>query len=160
MHGVLWDSGVRIGTLVAILKGQERIRGLEWSYVDLGGASIRIVAENQKQKRDQSFRLHADTAAALRAMQPRHKRYVFPWPFCEGTLYNRYERILERAELPHGRRDKFHRMRRSVASWYKAAGGDATELLGHSDPRVTKCYLDPLITGSKQASDVLFRPAG
>lgn len=156
LHGVLWDTGVRIGTLVAIPKG--RRRGLEWSFVDLHDGSVRIVAETQKQWADQAFRLHADTVAALRAQKPRHKRFVFPWPHCEGTLYNRYKRILERAELPHGPRDKFHRMRRTVASWYEHAGGNATELLGHSSRRVTMGYLDPLIVQRRHAADVLFRP--
>lgn len=159
LHGCLWDSGVRIGALVKVLSDSRR-RGLEWTYLDLGGRSMRIVAETQKQRADQVFRLHADTAAALRDMKPRHSRYVFPWPWCEGTLYNRYGKILERADLPCGPRDKFHRMRRSVASWYEAAGGNATKLLGHSARKVTAHYLDPLIVGEVQASDLLFRPRG
>lgn len=157
LHGVLWDTGVRIGGLVAIMRGK-RLKGLEWSFVDLHDGSVRIIAENQKQRVDQAFRLHPDTVDALRAQKPRHKRFVFPWPHCEGTLYNRYRRILERAELPHGPRDKFHRMRRTAASWYEHAGGNATELLGHSSRRVTIGYLDPLIVQRRHAADVLFRP--
>lgn len=158
-HGVLWDTAVRIGTLVAVMKGKANIRALEWSHVDLYDGTVRIIAEHQKQRADQSFRLHADTVAAMREMKPRHRKYVFPWPHSEGTLYNRYRKILERAELPHGPRDKFHRMRRSVASWYEAAGGNATELLGHSSRKVTtEHYVDPLIAGQRHACDVLFRP--
>ena len=158
LHGVLWDTGARIGVIVAILKGKGRITGLEWVQIDLHERTVLLVAEHQKQKADQRFPLHADTATALLLHQrPRHDRWVFPWPWCEGTLYNRYKHILRRADLPAGRRDKFHKMRRSVASWYEAAGGNATDLLGHSSRKVTRAYLDPLIVGPKQPADVLFR---
>ena len=59
---------------------------------------------------------------------------------------------------PATRRDKFHKIRRTVASYFKKAGGDATELLGHSGPEVTKAYIDKTIVGKVHASDLLFRP--
>lgn len=157
LHGVIWDSGVRIGAVVAILKGKPKLTGLEWERVDLHERTIMVIAEHQKHKGDQRFSLHADTAGSLDKQRPRHDRWVFPWPWCEATLYGHYKRILKRADLPCGRRDKFHRMRRSVASWYEAAGGNATDLLGHSARKVTMCYLDPLIVGPKGPADVLFR---
>jgi integrase len=49
-------------------------------------------------------------------------------------------------------------MRRSVASHYEAAGGNATELLGHSSRSVTLAYLDPRIVPQQHAVDLLFRP--
>lgn len=160
VHGVLWDSGARIGVVVAIQKGKPKLTGLEWQHTDLIGRTVLYPAEHQKQRADQRFALHADTAAALKLQLPRDRRWVFPWPWCEATLYNRYSAILERAGLPTSRRDKFHRMRRSVASWYEAAGGNATALLGHSARKVTENYLDALIVGDKRACDVLFRPTG
>ena len=62
--------------------------------------------------------------------------------------------------LPSDRRHKFHAMRRTVASFYEAAGGNATELLGHSTRDVTRThYLDPRVVGQGvNACDVLFRP--
>lgn len=84
---------------------------------------------------------------------------IFEADFCPATIYNRYRKILEEAGLPTDRNHKFHCLRRSVASYFEAVGGDATKLLGHSTRRVTeKSYLDPTITETKHASDLLFRP--
>ena len=47
------------------------------------------------------------------------------------------------------------RMRRSVASHYKAAGGDATELVDHTSRKVTQAYLDPRIVKRVQEMDLL-----
>ncbi len=144
---VMWDSGLRIGALMKA----------EWGDVD--GEFILIRAETQKDKEEQRFKLHRDTLKALGRLGKRAGR-IFKWPYCWTTLWKRYDKLLEKAGLPHGRRDKFHRVRRSVASWFEACGGNATDLLGHSDRRVTMAYLDPDITGKPQASDVLFRPDG
>ena len=83
---------------------------------------------------------------------------IFPWPFCPTHIYYHYKRILRRAGLPTDRDCHFHRIRKSVASWYEAAGGNVTELLDHSARRVTRAYLDPRIVTHQQAADVLFRP--
>jgi integrase len=52
---------------------------------------------------------------------------------------------------------KFHAMRRTAASHFAAAGGDASHFLGHSSPRITeKYYLDPRIADTgPQPCDVL-----
>lgn len=60
--------------------------------------------------------------------------------------------------LPDNRLYKFHAIRKSVASHYEAAGGNATELLGHTSRKITRAYLDPRIVRKKSAIDVLFRP--
>jgi integrase len=147
LHGVLWDSGARIGALLAA----------EWSDIDWERGELLLRAEHQKQKADQRFKLHPDTVAMLTLM--RHKSGpLFPWPTSRANLWDHYKRILRNAGLPHDRRSKFHRMRRSVASWYEHAGGNATRLLGHSSRKVTEAYLDESITGRPQASELLFRP--
>ena len=127
LHNVLWDSGARIG---ATMK-------LRWEQVDLHDASLVMLAETQKQADDQAFPLHPNTVAALRRIVKPERDLVFPWPYHRDSLWNHYSRILKRAGLPHGRRDKFHRMRRSAASHFEAAGGNATDLLGHSSRRIT-----------------------
>lgn len=100
-----------------------------------------------------------DTIEALRAIRLPKEPRIFPWPYTPNYLWNRFDGLLQRAGLPHDARSKFHRIRRSVASYFEAAGGDATNLLGHSDRKVTrKHYLDRRIVQEKQASDVLFRP--
>jgi hypothetical protein len=85
---------------------------------------------------------------------------VFEWPYCKTYLWLMYGKLLKQAGLPSGRRDKFHKIRRSVASWFEVAGGNATELLGHSGREITRVYLDPTICQKPQAADRLFRPGG
>jgi integrase len=106
---------------------------------------------------DKLIRLGDDTQAALdRIRQPRRK-LLFPWRRTPNTLYYHYGQLLRRAGLPDDGRCKFHRMRRSVASYYESAGGNATELLGHTSRRTTQGYLDPRIVTTTQPCDVLDR---
>lgn len=144
-----WDSGERIGALLA----------LRWSYLAQDGW-LHVPAEARKGKRkDMTYRLAPDTLDALSAIRQPAREYIFPWPYDENYIFNRFEQILERAKLPTDRKSKFHRMRRSVASHYEAAGGNATRLLGHEDRRTTiRSYLDPRIVSQSQAIDLLFRP--
>lgn len=147
---VIWDSGERVGAVAA----------LRWEHVSLSTGWLTVPYDLRKGKRaDKLYRLAPDTIEALRAMRLPKESRVFPWPYTPNYLWNRFDRLLQRAGLPHDARSKFHRIRRSVASYFEAAGGDATNLLGHSDRKVTrKHYLDRRIVQDKQASDVLFRP--
>jgi len=149
---VCWDTGERIGGVIHLL----------WRDVDLVGGWVLSPAEIRKGKKaDRLYKLAADTVTALRAIRPARVLVddpVFPWPYGHTYLWDAYGRLLRRAGLPHDSRSKFHRIRRSVASYYEAAGGNATELLGHSCRRVTKRYLDPRIVERRFAVDLLFRP--
>lgn len=148
LHLVAWDSAERISAMM----------GLQWSMIDLQGGWLHVPAELRKGKRkDRLFKLSDATVAALYAIRFPPRDDVFPWPYCRTYLWTKYEPILKAAGLPVNRRSKFHRMRKSVASHYEAAGGDATKLLGHSARKVTLGYLDPRIVKEKQASDILFR---
>ena len=134
IHLVIWDTGERIGAVMA----------LRCDDLDFEGRWLHIRAETRKgKKRGRMQRLGEDTVAHLRKMIEPRRELLFPFPSTKETVYNHYERILQRAGLPSGRRDKFHRMRRTVASYFKAAGGDATELLDHTSRTVTQAYLDP-----------------
>lgn len=149
LHEVLWWSGgERIG---AVLQ-------LRWSDVDLDSGWLIVPAEVRKfQTEDKSAELPPSCIEALRAIEQPKRELIFPFPRC--LLYKRYRQLLKRAGLPHGRKDKFHRIRRSAASWFEAGGGDATKLLGHSARRVTTTsYLDPRIAKQVQAASVLFAP--
>lgn len=147
---VCWDTGERIGAILSI----------GWEHVDLDTGWLLIPAELRKGKsKDMTYRLAPDTVEFLRLM-PRcsQRRVLFHWPYSVGYLWQKYGLILAAANLPQGRRDKFHRIRRSVASHFEAAGGNATNLLGHSQRATTMIYLDPKIVGAEQATDKLFRP--
>jgi|ERR1700690_2884339 integrase len=92
----------------------------------------------------------------LKRIQQPVRELVFDMPIHYASLFYKYKRILKLAELPHGRDSMFHRMRKSVASHYEKAGGNATALLGHSSRSVTKKYIDPTISSPKPAAEVLF----
>lgn len=95
---------------------------------------------------------------SLQTIHRERNTRVFPWPYTDTYLWRKYEALLNRAGLPSDRAHKFHCVRKSVASYFEAAGGNATELLGHSSRRITRRYLDPRVVSPPQASDVLFRP--
>lgn len=151
---VIWDSGQRIGAVME----------LHWADVDLKTGWVVFPAETVKGGRaDDAHKLAQDTMIVLsriavaRRSKPDGK--VFAWPYTPNYLWVRYTRLLKAAGLPTDARSKFHRVRRSVASYFEFAGGDATKLLGHTDRKTTvRHYLDPRIVQDKQASDVLWRP--
>lgn len=149
---ILWDTGERIGA----------IRDLAWSHVDLRRGWLHVPAKFRKGGReDKVYRLASETLSILRESKKSKPRdLLFPWPYSDTYLWRMFGKLLKSAGLESGARDKFHRLRRSVASHYEAAGGDATELLGHSERKVTtKHYLDPRIVGvAKPACELLFRP--
>lgn len=146
LHLAMWDTGERITALLSA----------KWELLE--GPWITIPAEQRKGKRkDMVYRLAPGTLEELQEIRNPERQLIWPWPYCRSYLWVRYKLIRKRAGLPVDRRSSFHRMRRSVASWYEAAGGNATELLAHESRRVTQSYLDPRITGQRQASDLLFR---
>lgn len=132
---VLCSTGARIS---AVLKAH-------WSQVDFETGTLLLLAEHQKQKADQLFVLHPDTLAKLRKIQTPERELIFPWPGSRDYLWKKYEGILRDTGLPHDRRHKFHAIRKSVATYYEMAGGNATALLGHSARSVTEQYIDPKI---------------
>ena len=148
----LWDSGARIGEILAI----------RWEWLNLETGYVNIPAEVRKGgTQDMAYVLHADTLALIKSMASPARERVFSWPLCEASLYLHYKSILKNAGLPCGRKDKFHKIRRSVASHLQAGGHNASQVLGHSSAEVTKAsYLDPSIVGMVSPSAVLFRPDG
>ena len=150
LHLVLLFTGERISAVVS----------LRWDQVDLKARWMMLTAEQRKgKKRDKEWPLPEVVIAALVQLKKTAKTpLVFERDFCMGTLYNRYAKILLRAKLPTDRNSKFHRMRKSTASHFAAAGGNPTELLDHSGPRVTRKYLDRRIVREKSAADLLSAP--
>lgn len=141
-----YDTGERASALVS----------LRWDCVR--GCSVLFRAEDRKgRRRDIMREISVQTADALLAIKGdrRPDQQVFPWPRSRSYLWKRLEIILKRAGLPAGRKDKFHRIRKTTASYYEAAGGSAQWLLDHSDPATTRKYLDPRIVKGRAAPDVI-----
>lgn len=144
----MYDSGERCTSVIST----------PWRNVRDG--AIVFVAENRKGKRRDILREISDeTQAALDQIRGSRTAndLVWPWPRCKSYLWRRLEIILKRAGLPHGRKDKFHKIRKTTASYYEAAGGSAQRLLDHADPATTRKYLDPRVVKGVAAPDVLPR---
>jgi integrase len=150
LHYVIWNTGERISAVL----------DLRWTDFDLDGRWVTFRAESRKGKGEDLTHQIADyTAEALRAINRPKRDEVFPWPLQRNYLWSVYGRLLKRAGLPCGRGDKFHRLRRTVATQYQLLGGDASRMLGHQSPRVTeRHYLDPRVIRRQQAVDLLMKP--
>jgi integrase len=151
---VIYDSGLRITATMRLV----------WDDVDFLARALWVRAETQKQRAAQYLDLSEETFAALDAIRTPDRDLVFPWPWDRNvanwpTLDKHYRRILQAAGLPIGRGDLFHRIRRTNASYIKAAGGNPTERLGHSSEAITRRYLDPSIAQSARQSELLPRPS-
>lgn len=147
LHWTIWSTGERIGAVLAVPK----------SHCNLSRAELYVPSNFRKGRRKpRLYPLLPQAVNLLRQFDDVDRQLLFPFPFDRTTLYNRYKRILKAAGLPTDRKCKFHKIRRSVASYIEAAGGNATDWLDHSGRRVTRrSYLDPRICGENNAARLL-----
>ncbi|MFH1267452.1 MAG: tyrosine-type recombinase/integrase [Planctomycetota bacterium] len=138
---VLYRTGLRRRAAMQIERG----------HVDLRTGWLFVPGENQKQKVDQRFRLPDDALDAIRKIWLPTRRLLFPWPSCSRQVFVQFGNVLRRGGLPCTRKDKFHKIRKTTASYIaKVAGVEAAgRQLGHSGVNVTKRYIDPTIAYSK-----------
>lgn len=131
---VLWESAERVGAVLAC------------APADFSPPRLYVRAENRKGgKRDRYYTLSPQTCALV--SQAAGTSRLFEWPGCASHLWQRFKKIVSRAGLNSGRDSAFHALRRSAASHYEAAGGDAAALLDHSSRRITRrWYLDRRLT--------------
>ena len=139
------DTGERIGALIEC----------RWDWLE--GDWLIIPAEVRKGKhRDRHYLLGSGTILRLHELRKQaNSDRMFLWPYCSMYLWRKFGDILEAAGLPSGRRDKFHRLRRTCASVIHAAGLDATEALDHTHRRTTQAYLDPRFKREDQPSKII-----
>lgn len=130
---VAFETGERRGALVA----------LRWSEVDLDGQQITFLAETRKgRSRDIVRAISQSLADELREHRSAPGDLVWRYPGQLHSLYAAWNLIRKRAGV-HVR--GLHSVRKASASYLAAAGGDASQHLGHSNPRTTAVYLDPSI---------------
>lgn len=125
----------------------------DWENVNLDELWIRSPGVNRKGgRKGMVYPITQAVAESLRKIK-RSSGLVFAHPWkAMATFYGRLKRISERAGLPSGRRWKLQCIRRSHASYFKRAGGDATEKLGHDSPKTTReGYIDPTIANDNDA---------
>ena len=148
-----YDSGLRLNTLLS----------LRTEDLDPERGIVFVHFEDQKHKADQVFRLHPDTLAAIAETGVDDRELLFPIPWkTYKPLSPRYKAILNRAGLPFGHRDLFHKLRRTHGTFvFDVAGEDAAiESLGHASRQVARAsYIDMRkVTRHQFAADVLPRP--
>lgn len=148
------NTGVRISAIMAI----------ESAKLNLATGEVFVKAETQKQNADQRFELKPEVVQVLALIQPWRHRCVFDdWPFDRQkslswpALEDHYEQILAAAGLPTTRHDKFHKLRKTFATFICAEAGPivAQAMLGHSHMSVTKRYLDKSKLPGQSARDLL-----
>lgn len=146
-----YDTGLRRSAAVAV----------RFDEIDFTTGMLRVPAERMKNGVEQFFKLHHQTIEAILSTLPPKRKQLFPWPFVhQGAFYKRFRTILKRAGLPVGKKDLFHKIRRTTASHTARLLGEgvASMQLGHQDPTTIKRYIDPRFTARHDASDFLPRP--
>ncbi len=133
--------------LAFILKTAERYgaaRQLRWDWVNLTTGVVSIPANVRKGHRKHAvYHLEPEVVALLKKIQSPKRELVFPWHRSDGTYYNVYGRILERAGLPNDKKHKTHSLRATHATLMTILGGDASRSLGHGDRMTTdRHYID------------------
>lgn len=116
----------------------------EW--IDLDNAIVQIPAAVRKGRRKNAcYHLWPEVVPLLReVLRPSPNReLVWPWPWHEGTFYNRLGRICLDAGWPDDHKHKIHSLRVAHATYRHIAGGDATRQLMHGESATTeKHYID------------------
>jgi len=130
---VAFETGERRGALMA----------LRWSEVDLEGLQVAFLAETRKgRSRDIVRAISQGLADQLSLHRAAPGDLVWRYPGKPHSLYASWDLLRKRAGVQvRG----LHSIRKSSASYLAAAGGNASEHLGHSNPRTTAVYLDPSI---------------
>lgn len=152
----------RTFNLVVVVTGERTGATLALRIEWLRGTVLSVPGHVRKEKQPMTYVLpDVVHAAVIAVIGERRTGLIFERSFCLGTFYYRYGRILRRAKLSDDRRSKPQQLRRSFASHYEAAGGNATDALGHSSRKLTRTsYLDRSITESESASSVVAKRLG
>lgn len=144
---VCYDTGERISAVMS-LRGR-----------DIRGCNIIFRAEGRKGgRRDILREISVECADALLAVRRGPDDFAIPWGYSYTCVWRFLKQILKRAGLPSDRKSKFHRVRKTTASYYEAAcgPGSAQRLLDHASSKTTRAYLDPrIVPQAKPAPNVL-----
>lgn len=130
----VYDTSLRVGCLMKIPA----------TALLAGECRLLVPGEFQKGGTDTYQTLHPDTSEKLQRLSRADSDRLFPWPYAREELWRRLESlILAPAGLPHGRRDKFHRLRRtSYTMVAKAFGVEAASRHAAHKQDLSRFYLD------------------
>ena len=142
-----WETAERIGSHMA----------LRWRDVDTAQRIVIFPAEGRKgATRDILRAISEDQCKWLEQIRGKPEDLVWPWRADKSTLWHHFGLLCKRAGVTNR---GFHGLRKSAASYMALAGGDATQLLDHSNPAITKAhYIDVTIAKPKQTAIDLLPP--
>lgn len=145
----VYDTSLRIGCLMRSTLDQ----------LDSDTCSLTIPGRLQKGRRETCQPLHPDTFALLVSLQRTDNR-LFPWPYRREELWRKFRAILSDAGLPHGRRDQFHKIRRTSYTMVAVQFGIATasEHAAHTRD-MSANYLDKRFLQRESPLTALPRPS-
>lgn len=164
---VLWDDRHWTALILTIYDTSLRITALMKSKrtdLDLLHGILTTDAAIQKEDADGVHELHAGTLAAISRLPEPKRELLFDFPLKMRQIWKKYADILKAAGLPHGSRDKFHKIRRTSYTYTYALMGpeEATRHAGHSGD-LSQYYLDTSLCRrvAKKASpaNVIPRPS-
>lgn len=142
----MFQTGERVGAVLAI----------RWREVDLERRTLTFLAATRKGHRETITRAISEQLCDLMAMQQRPADCLV-WPWLQdrkiGSAYASLRVLCRTAGVPY---HPFHSIRKSTASYLKAAGISAKKQLGHaSEEMAENHYYDERITGVESALDYL-----
>lgn len=134
---VCWETGLRYTALLLL-----RSVDVVW---ESGGLFCQ--ADTQKDKEAMWFPLPPHVLEAVREIYDPARELLFPRDVTIDCVGRWFRNILNQSGIyaPKGCGQRFHRFRRSKASYTEAMGGNPTRALGHSGRSVTERYFDPRI---------------
>lgn len=148
---VAYWTGARIGSLLCCRQ------------CDYSDGWLTIRGANQKNRRGQRLQLPGHGRSRVDRLVAYRTDPLWLWPHCRRYLFAVCRRIVELAGLPCPKagRQLFHRLRRTNLSYCAAADlALAQRQAGHASAETTRRhYLDPRISGERQAAAVLPVPA-
>jgi integrase len=145
-----WESGLRVNALLSIVSFD--------MLLEQGGFYCQ--AEKQKDAEADWYPLSPATLELIQKIYDPRRKLVWPLDKTVYWLRDRLTDMMNRSGIysPGGSCSKFHRLRKSTASYMAAAGLDAQKKMGHSSPKTTERYLDPRIVRSAKNNDLVPAP--
>lgn len=147
----MFDTGTRRGAALAVKPAD----------IDLRKRLVRLEVESAKTKVEQYVAISAQTCSWIEELLKHRFDQAWPLQMCESSLYYQFKKILRAAGLPEDRRNLFHKIRRTNATYTAVCGSldQAQQSLGHESPRMTlQSYIDPTIYRPTSPADILPRP--
>lgn len=134
------------------------LRMVRTADCDLDAGWLMIRAENQKNGREQLFRLPKQAVDAIRKQYHPAQEFLWPWPYHPRTFYSHVRRIMEGAGLrPEKSMGQIQQIRRTAVSYAARESLElARRLAGHSSIELTRRhYIDERVATVPSAADVL-----